>query len=61
MLLKSTSNESILHNCLALAPGSTIVVTAESKKQVDILKYLGADKVLYPYKLMGDQIIEFLL
>jgi len=61
MLLKGTSNESILRTCRVLAPEATIVVTAESSQQVENLKNLGADKILYPYALMGDQLVEFLL
>jgi Kef-type K+ transport system membrane component KefB len=61
MLLRGTSNESILRTCRILAPEASIVVTAESSQQVEKLKMLGADKVLYPYELISDQIIEYIL
>jgi voltage-gated potassium channel Kch len=60
MLLRGTTNESILLACRTLAPEATIVVTAESSKQLETFRNLGAAKVLYPYELMSNQIIEFL-
>ena len=60
MLLRGTTNESILRTCRILAPEAVIIVTAESDQQVKKLKNIGADKVLYPYESMSRQIIEYI-
>ncbi len=59
MLLRGTSNKALVTACRALAPNAYIVATAESTGQIDILKKSGADEVLLPYALIGDQLTRF--
>lgn len=59
MLLRGTSNKSLVISCRALAPNAYIVATAESAQQIDSLKRSGADEVLLPYALIGEQLTRF--
>lgn len=59
MLLKGTSNQSMVKTCRAIAPNAVIVATADSVDQVEILKASGANEVLLPYALMGDHLAKF--
>lgn len=56
MLLKGTSNASLVKTCRTLAPNAFIVATAESDSKVEALKREGANEVLLPYGLMGDHL-----
>ncbi len=61
MLLKGTSNASLVKTCRALAPNAVIVATAESGAQVEALKKEGANEVLLPYGLVGDHVAELMV
>jgi len=59
MLLRGTSNKALVTSCRALAPNAYIVATADSAEQIDVLKKSGADEVLLPYALIGEQLTQF--
>ena len=61
MLLKNTSNLSLVKTCRMLAPNALIVATADSAEQAEELKTSGANEVLLPYSLIGEAIAEMLL
>ncbi len=44
-----------------LAPNAVIVATADSAKQLEELKKCGADEVLLPYTLIGENLTWILL
>jgi len=56
MLLKGTNNIELVKTCRALAPRAMIVATADSIKQIDVLKSAGANEVILPYSLIGDKV-----
>ena len=56
MLLKKTSNLLLVKTCRTLAPNAVIVATADSAKQFEELKKCGADEVLLPYSLIGENL-----
>ena len=56
MLLKKTSNLSLVKTCRTLAPNAVIVATADSTGQMEELKKNGADDVLLPYSLIGESL-----
>lgn len=59
MLLRGTNNKSLVTACRALAPDAYIVATADSTQQIDLLRKSGADEVLLPYALIGEQLTRF--
>jgi Kef-type K+ transport system membrane component KefB len=59
MLLRGTNNKSLVITCRTLAPNAYIVATADSTEQINILKKSGADEVLLPYALIGEQLTRF--
>ena len=61
MLLKKTSNLLLVKTCRTLAPNAVIVATADSAKQLEELKKCGADEVLLPYTLIGENLTWILL
>ncbi|MDD2277078.1 MAG: cation:proton antiporter [Smithellaceae bacterium] len=61
MLLKNTSNLSLVKTCRMLAPHALIVATADAAEQAEELKNSGANEVLLPYSLIGETIAEMLL
>jgi len=61
MLLKNTSNLSLVKTCRMLAPNALIVATADSAEQAEELKTSGANEVLLPYSLIGEAIAEMLM
>lgn len=61
MLLKNTSNLSLVKTCRLLAPNAVIVATADSTEQIEDLKINGANEVLLPYSLIGDHIARMIL
>ena len=61
MLLKNTSNLSLVKTCRMLAPNALIMATADSAEQAEELKTSGANEVLLPYSLIGEAIVEMLL
>jgi len=61
MLLKNTSNLSLVKTCRMLAPNALIVVTADAAEQAEELKNSGANEVLLPYSLIGEAIAEMLM
>lgn len=56
MMLKGTSNASIVKTCHMLAPNAVIIATADSAEQIDELKSLGANEVLLPYSFIGEHL-----
>ncbi len=60
MLLKNTSNLSLVKTCRMLAPNALIVATADAAEQAEELKNSGANEVLLPYALIGETIAEML-
>jgi Kef-type K+ transport system membrane component KefB len=61
MLLKGTTNQSIVRTCRALAPQAVIVATADSAEQIEKLKNAGANEVLLPYSLIGERLAKFVV
>lgn len=59
MLLKGTTNESIVRTCRSLAPQAVIVATADSSDQIEKLKNVGANEVLLPYSMIGERLAIF--
>jgi hypothetical protein len=59
MMLKGVNNLWLVHTCRTLAPEAAIVATAETKEQAEELKIAGAHKVILPYYLMGDDLLEY--
>jgi len=59
MLLKGTTNQSIVMTCRAVAPNAVIVATADSVDGREVLKTSGANEVLLPYTLIGDRLAQF--
>lgn len=59
MLLKGTSNETIVRTCRPLAPQAVIMATADSTDQIARLKRAGANEVLLPYSMIGDALAGF--
>jgi hypothetical protein len=57
MLLKKTTNLSLVKTCRTLAPNAVIVATADSTLQMEELKRIGADEVLLPYALIGENLV----
>lgn len=60
MLLKATDNMKIVKTCRSLAPEATIVATADSTDQAQMLKKAGASEVLLPYTMAGEFLANFL-
>ncbi len=56
MLLKGTSNTEIVRTCKALAPDAVVIATADSPEHAGILMETGADEVIMPYSLVGDNV-----
>jgi Trk K+ transport system NAD-binding subunit len=56
MLLKKTSNLSLVKTCRTLAPNAVIVATADSTGQMEELKKNGANEVIMPYSLTGESL-----
>ncbi len=56
MLLKKTSNLSLVKTCRTLAPNAVIMATADSTEQMEKLKKNGANDVLLPYSLIGENL-----
>lgn len=61
MLLKGTTNQSIIRTCRALAPQAVIVATADSADQIEMLKNAGANEVLLPYTMIGEWLERFVV
>jgi len=59
MLLKGTTNRALVSVCRTIAPQAYIVATADSSKKIEMLKSSGADEVLLPYTLIGEQLVHF--
>jgi Trk K+ transport system NAD-binding subunit len=59
MMLKGVSNLWLVQTCGTLAPEAAIVATAETKEQAEELKIAGAHKVILPYYLTGDTLLEY--
>jgi len=61
MLLKGTSNAHLVKICRTISPNSSIVATADSTKQIELLKAIGATEVILPYSMIGSYLSDFLL
>lgn len=59
MLLKGTTNESIVRTCRSLAPRAVLIATADSADQIGKLKNAGANEVLLPYSMIGEWLANF--
>lgn len=59
MMLKGVSNLWLVQTCRTLAPEAAIVATAETREQAEALKIAGAHRVILPYYLMGDDLLEY--
>ena len=60
MMLKNTSNLSLVKTCRMLAPNAVIVATADSTHHMEDLKICGANEVLLPYALVGETIAQMI-
>jgi len=59
MMLKGTSNLWLVKTCRHLAPEAAIVATAETREQAEELKVAGAHKVILPYYLLGQSLLDY--
>ncbi|HNX60700.1 MAG TPA: NAD-binding protein, partial [Spirochaetota bacterium] len=61
MLLKGIDNERLIRTLRQIAPGASIIASADFKNQVSFLEQAGADRVILPYFLAGDQCAEMVI
>ena len=59
MMLKGTNNLWLVKTCRHLAPEAAIVATAETRRQAEELKMAGAHKVMLPYYLLGQSLLDY--
>jgi voltage-gated potassium channel len=55
MLLKGTDGEQLIRTVRQLAPQASIIASADFKNQVKELEKAGADRVLLPYSIAGEE------
>lgn len=56
MLLKGTSNETLVQNCRSVAPAARIVAMADDAAHEQRLRAAGADLVIAPHTLVADEL-----
>ncbi len=59
MMLKGTNNLWLVETCRHLAPEAAMVATAETKEQAEELRKAGAHKVILPYYLVGESLLNY--
>ncbi|HEY1407019.1 MAG TPA: cation:proton antiporter, partial [Spirochaetota bacterium] len=61
MLLKGITSERLIGILRQIAPGASIIASADFKNQVSFLKKAGADRVILPYFLAGEQCADLVM
>lgn len=60
MLLKGTSNLSLVRNCRAMAAKAVLIATADSTQQARVLEAAGASAVIVPHLLVAEHVVRML-
>jgi len=60
MLLKGTNNTKLVQACRSVNPTARIVATADFSTEVAELRHCGADEVLLPYSMVGQQLASLI-
>ncbi len=58
LLLKGTNNKQIVKLCRMLTKDAVIIATADTTKQADELKSVGATEIIFPYEMIGEYLLH---